>query len=132
MSDLCPACDHPKHYGRVMCGFAGSHPAMPGTTIICNCADHDARKADAGKARFDLIPPEPILELAEIYTYGAEKYAEDSWRQVPANKYEAALHRHLNAWKRGQDVDEESGFRHLAHALWNVVALMELTRGGKT
>lgn len=85
-----------------------------------------AKKYDNGKLRYDLIPWECIQELAEIYTFGAEKYTENSWQQLPdfKNRYFSALMRHLLAWWDGEIFDKESGRNHLAHALWNVTALL--------
>lgn len=81
-------------------------------------------------ARFDLIPPGPLRELAEHYGKGALKYEQvnglDNWR----NGYEwslsfAALMRHLNAFWSGEDIDEETGSKHLAAAAWHCMTLME-------
>lgn len=84
------------------------------------------RKFDAGKLRYDLIPPKAIKALAEVLTYGANKYADNSWKQVkPFNdRYYAALMRHLMAWREGELKDSESGLPHLAHALCNVMFLL--------
>jgi hypothetical protein len=38
------------------------------------------------------------------------------------------MFRHLAAHYGGQEFDPESGLRHLAHARWNLGAIMELTR----
>jgi len=95
-------------------------------------------KYDDGKPRVDLIPPEAIEALARIYTYGFNgKPATDKFPGKPtpylARNWEkgmdwgrvfAALNRHLWAWWRGEDVDPESGFPHIEHALWNAVALV--------
>lgn len=119
----CPACQHQKHTGG-KCSFVRA--LADDKLWACPCTADDTRKADAGKPRFDLIPPGPMLALAEIYEYGTRKYEEDSWREVPLKKYEAAGMRHYNAWKRGEKRDPESGKLHLAHLLWNVIAMMEL------
>lgn len=76
-------------------------------------------KADAGKERYDLIPPGVLCDLARVLTYGAAKYAPDNWRKVPdaESRYYAALMRHLEAWRMGCPVDPESQLPHLAHAL---------------
>ena len=39
-----------------------------------------AIKHDKGKLRYDLIPPEALEALVQVYTYGATKYAPDNWR----------------------------------------------------
>lgn len=122
--EICAACQHAKHIGKKC-----SH--MVDCDLVCACDDAQARKADAGKPNsFRLIPWQSIIELASVYEYGAKKYEANSWRQVPdgVKRYEDALMRHLIAYLQGEDLDKESNLRHLSHACWNVIALMELTR----
>lgn len=76
------------------------------------------------KARWDLLPFECIEKIVEIYTYGAQKYEANSWQKVDSERYFSALHRHLTAWRKGEKYDEESKKTHLAHAAWNILALM--------
>lgn len=85
-------------------------------------------KDDGGKLRFDLIPPEVETALAEVLTFGADKYTDDGWRTVPnaEKRYTAALGRHLNAAKRGETFDPESNLTHLQHALCNLAFLVAL------
>ena len=81
-------------------------------------------------ARFDLIPTGPLWELAEHYGKGALKYApvngRDNWR----NGYDwhlsyAALQRHANAFWAGEDIDAETGSKHLIAVAWHAFALAE-------
>jgi hypothetical protein len=82
-------------------------------------------KKDKGKLRMDLIPPEALEGIAEVLTFGAEKYGENSWRKVEKERYIAALLRHYAAYmKDHQSVDEESGILHIKHLLCNAVFLM--------
>lgn len=85
-------------------------------------------KYDQGKLRHDLIPPEAEKALAEVLTFGAAKYEPDSWRDVKDGKrrYMAAALRHINAHRMGEELDEESGLSHLAHALTNLAFLVAL------
>lgn len=87
-------------------------------------------KYDEGKARFDLIEPEFEEDIAFILTMGANKYVPNSWQHVDdrANRYYAALRRHINAWRKGEKVDSESGMSHLAHAACNIMFLMHIER----
>jgi hypothetical protein len=86
------------------------------------------RKDDAGKPRFDLMPSAAELKIAEVLEYGARKYAPDNWRKVdnPEARYLAAALRHINAWRRGESRDKESGLSHLAHAATSLMFVMEL------
>lgn len=89
---------------------------------------NQGQKHDDGKLRYDLIPPGTERALAEILTFGTQKYADDSWQRVPNAKrrYYAALRRHLDAWLEGARNDTESGYHHLKHALCNVAFLLWL------
>ena len=74
-------------------------------------------KNDNGKNRLDLLPVEALLEIGKVLTFGAQKYSDENWRQGCAwSRYYAAAQRHLYAWKYGDDLDEDSGLSHLAHA----------------
>ena len=81
-------------------------------------------KFDQNKLRMDLIPPEVIISLAKVLTYGAAKYEPNNWQHVDSNRYYASLQRHVLAWASGEDVDHESGLLHLEHALANVAFLL--------
>ena len=76
-------------------------------------------KYDAGKLRYDLLPPEPVEELVKVLTYGATKYTDGGWKKVEPYKdrYLASTLRHLMAWRMGEVRDNESGLPHLAHAM---------------
>ncbi len=98
-------------------GCGGSTPDLTG------------EKHDQGKTRYDLIPSKSLRELAEVLTFGAEKYAPDNWKKVPEpeKRYYSALLRHLEAWREGELIDGESGKPHLAHALCCLTFLNELS-----
>ena len=85
-------------------------------------------KLDLGKLRYDLVPTSAMKGLAEVLTFGANKYTPNGWKAVPdaVERYYAALQRHLVAWRDGEKVDQESGLPHLSHALTNVAFLLEL------
>lgn len=83
-------------------------------------------KFSEDKLKFNLIPPQIKLYLAETLTYGAKKYAPDNWKKVPVEKYYDAFHRHLNAFQLGETYDEESGLHHLKHALTNMMFITYL------
>jgi hypothetical protein len=79
----------------------------------------EGRKYDGGKAKLHLLPPKSILEVGKVLTYGAEKYDAENWRKVDdlQNRYTSAALRHIFAHIEGEDVDEETGLSHLAHAM---------------
>ncbi len=82
-----------------------------------------ARKFDGDKARYDLVPAVPLHEVAEVFTFGANKYSDYNYLGLDRRRIFAALLRHAFAWWRGEDLDEESGLPHLAHATCCVLML---------
>ena len=81
-------------------------------------------KADAGKPMMELIPASAYNSLGAVLTYGAQKYAPNSWQRVDRERYIGALIRHLVAYLDDPNgVDEESGLRHSQHLLCNAMFL---------
>ena len=81
------------------------------------------------KTRFDLVPWAAITDIADILTFGAQKYADNNWcRGTEWSRYYSALCRHIFAWWQGEDLDPETGKSHLAHAGCCLVFLMEYQR----
>lgn len=78
------------------------------------------------KLRMDLIEPNFITELAKVMSYGAEKYAPNSWRDIenPMDSYYAACMRHLMSYRSGEKTDSESGINHLSHAAINIMFML--------
>lgn len=89
------------------------------------------KKYDQGKLMLNLLPPEAIRAMGEVMTYGAVKYGPDQWRGVEIERYEAALLRHLLAFKEGQKTDPESGLHHLKHMLTNAAFMVALAGENK-
>lgn len=85
---------------------------------------------DQEKVRFDLLEPHAIKELAKVFTFGAHKYADNNWIKygMDWSRVIGSLERHVNAFKAGQDYDEETGLPHMAHAAWNALALVSYMR----
>ena len=87
--------------------------------------------------RVDLIPVEPLLELARLYGKGAEKYDDHNWRRgYEWSKSYASLMRHALAFWSGQDLDEHepdcepdctthTERHHLASVMFHAAALIE-------
>jgi len=79
----------------------------------------DWRKTE-GKGRYDLLPPEAIQRIAEVYRKGAIKYGDRNWQQgIPLSRFMDSGLRHLFQHLAGK-TDED----HLAQAAWNVIALI--------
>lgn len=81
--------------------------------------------------RFSLLPRAALDVVAEVYEFGAHKYADHNWRRgYEWSKSYDALQRHLTAWWDGEDKDPESGLSHLGHAMFHIFALATWEREG--
>lgn len=83
-------------------------------------------KYDGGKVRVGLIPIYPLWTVAQVYTMGAAKYADNNWRlgMQWSRVFDATL-RHLYSFWNGEDIDPESGLPHPAHAAFGCLTLIE-------
>ena len=62
-------------------------------------------------------------------THGAKKYSAHNWMKgFDWSRLYDASQRHLTAWNMGEDIDPESGFPHLAHALCCIMMLHDTTQ----
>jgi hypothetical protein len=84
-------------------------------------------KYDNGKAPLHLIPPEVLVEISEIFGFGAAKYGENNWRDdggtTNFGRTYSSIQRHLNSFWQGEDLDPESSKSHLIHAITQLIIL---------
>ena len=74
-------------------------------------------KFDEDKVRLDLIPPELVMKVGGVLTFGAQKYSERNWEEgMKWSRVFGALMRHMWLWWGGEDKDGETGLSHLHHA----------------
>ena len=83
-------------------------------------SDYIPYKEDQSKPRMELLPPDALIEIAKVMTFGSNnKYPSRNWELnggLPFSRLYASLQRHLNAFWSGQDYDEETNLPSLAHA----------------
>jgi hypothetical protein len=80
-------------------------------------------------ARFDLVPVEPLILLAEHFGRGARKYADRNWEKgYDWSLSFAAMMRHAWAFWSGEDIDPETGSPHIIAVAWHAFALAEFMR----
>lgn len=89
-----------------------------------------SKRMNAGKAplSFLLDFPKAVEAFARVKELGAAKYERDNWKlgNKPDEEYLDACLRHLVAYKAGEEFANDSGCHHIAHAAWNLFALLEL------
>jgi len=102
-------------------------------------SEKKALRFNAGKLRWELLPVEWQEELVKVFTKGAIKYEANNWQrsigtddaeQFKQDRIGSAL-RHIAAYRKGERVDPEvvvgaEGIPtyHLAHAAWNLLAIL--------
>ncbi len=84
-------------------------------------------KADEGKVMMGAIPPHAELAVARVLTFGAKKYSRGNWAHVDNSdeRYMDAALRHINAYRRGEQTDSETGENHLAHAVCCLMFMLD-------
>lgn len=92
-----------------------------------------AMRFNEGKARWDLLPPDALAGIVDIYTMGAKKYADRNWEKgLSLTQCFASMMRHAWKWMDGEDLDQESGLHHMDHAAWNAIAISAFFKRGRT
>ena len=87
----------------------------------------DKHKFDGDKTKWHLLPWEIIKGIAEVMTFGANKYTENGWKEVPRgeDRYWSALMRHRMAMngigQKKEYTDKDSGLPHWAHFCCNAI-----------
>lgn len=89
-------------------------------------------KHNQGKPRMSLLPIGVLEDIIDVLEHGAAKYEEaDNWKNADRYSiYYDACQRHLSAWWKGKDYDEETKKSHLAHAVCCLVFLMAFQKYG--
>ena len=82
-------------------------------------------KYDGGKPQMDLVPLSSVYAVAQVMTFGANKYSANGWKSVPdaVNRYTAAMLRHMTQLQNGEEFDEDSGLPHADHIACNALFL---------
>ena len=86
----------------------------------------EGKKFDTDKLDYSLMPWRAIDEVVKVLMFGAKKYGVNNWKQVTDAKrrYLSAAYRHINAYAEGNQNDDESGFKHLAHAMCCLIFIL--------
>ncbi len=92
----------------------------------------EAKKFDTGKPMMSLLSPYALEQVAMVLTFGAEKYDKHNWRKgMDWSRLLDASMRHINAFNNGEDIDQESGLPHIAHAMCCLMMLLTYTKDNK-
>jgi hypothetical protein len=97
-----------------------------------------ARRYNAGKLRYELIPSIALKEIAKVYTKGADKYTlrdeegniisdgSNNWRKGQSwMNCIGSANRHIESFVNNVDFDPETDTYHLANACFNLMAILD-------
>lgn len=99
---------------------------IPGCAL--NTETPKAKRFNQGKPQLSFLRKfgTANIELAKVFEMGAAKYGRDNWLiGFSTATLMDCIDRHLQAYANGEIVDEESGLHPLAHAAWNIMALLK-------
>lgn len=95
-------------------------------------ADFDVDKAlryNDGKLQWSMVDFDSLEGLVRVLEYGASKYSKGNWKKgMPVTQVTESLMRHLFAFLKGENVDPESGCRHISHVMCNAMFLEYILR----
>jgi hypothetical protein len=82
---------------------------------------------NSDKTRYELVPTHLLKSTADVFAYGAEKYAPWNWAKcAKMSQYIASAKRHLAAIEMGEDIDPESDRPHRGHLMCNLLMIEQL------
>ena len=85
------------------------------------------REESSRHVRYDLIPPEAIIALAEVLYEGSKKYGDRNWEKgIPVQNCLDHCLGHLMQYQLGDTAEP-----HLKHALCNLAMAVAMAERGK-
>lgn len=130
-----------SEYGFDLATAASMAPAerTPGDILFTAEETYTVSESGGGKGtkplRYDLIPVQALAEVAHMYHLGAAKHGPRNFEKgYEYSKSLAALHRHLELFKSGEDWDvgnNGTGGHHLAAVVFHALALMQFQATNK-
>lgn len=109
-------------------GHTESFPVQEMLDYVRDKALKEHSKNGIIKPMFSLVPPNALLEVAKVFTAGAQKYNAYNFSKGENNTtYIDACLRHINQYLLNKDTDDESGLPHLAHAISNLMMVIDNT-----
>ena len=85
-------------------------------------------KYDDDKVDLSLLPIDALVSIAKVFQFGATKYGAFNWvddgKNTEWRRTYSSLQRHLYAWAKCEDTDQDSKLDHLSHAASQLMILI--------
>ena len=92
----------------------------------------ETKRYNEWKIDWTLIDFQSLKPLVEILEFWAKKYGRENWKlwgdKMTREEITKSLTRHLFAYLDGEDIDEESGCKHIWCMMANLMFLEHHTR----
>jgi hypothetical protein len=111
------ACDALVQWGAVENTKQTLHELVTNEAVHTN---KQGGKQSFTPARFDLLPPEAIAQMALVLGQGAKKYGEENWRLIGTPDHVNHALQHIFSWLASGEIED------LAHAMCRVSFAVEL------
>ena len=86
-------------------------------------------KQDTTKPKLQYVYFSALAEMAKIRENALKKYpGPEDWRTTTTYQHFNSALRHIFASMEGEELDKDSGFDHLGHAMCNLMFLIEEKR----
>lgn len=121
---VCPKCGSYDDWHASHCPDSrlNQRASLPDSGTREHMSTGSQRDSREGKGRFDLLPPDAIMRIAQHFEAGAKKYDDRNWEKgQPIGRLMDSGLRHVIKYLRG-DRDED----HLAAAGWNILCAMQM------
>ena len=87
------------------------------------------KKPMDGKVRFELVPVDPLISIAKVFTAGAKINGDRDWEKgILWSEIYGAILRHVTDWWNGEEADPGTGENPLAHAGTDIMILLEFIK----
>lgn len=111
---------------EVLSGEQSWNPSIPLTLTVPDggtVTNGEGGKQSFTLARFDYIPPEAMILLAECLGFGGKKYGQDNWRKIPIEENIAHAVLHLQRFRAGDQSEPHmvNAFARVCFALSQAV-----------
>ncbi len=105
---------------------SGKIDAADALRYMLKSEQSQGKKFDSHKPDMSLLSSIALFKVAEVMTFGKQKYSANNWRKGLAyTRLAAAALRHIFSWLGGESLDPETGCSHLAHASCCLMMLLE-------